>query len=122
MKTLNFGNLTIVISLIISLLLGRIISNCYSIAFVLGLFVMPAYQLVVGFLWLADSKGNKKIRYYFIGVLSYFSLIFLIASLNDYLKNQEFIENILSIVGKSMPILLSLYFTYILNQDSKDKN
>lgn len=119
MKVLNFENLTIVFTLIICLILSEFNSNCTSIAFILGLFIMPAYQLLIGLIWLGESDGNKEIRYYFRGVLVYFFLIFCFSHLHNFLDNQELIENILSMFGIPIPIILALYFTYILNQYSR---
>ncbi len=122
MKKLNFGNLAIIISLIISLLLSQFNSNFVMIPFILGLYILPLYQLLIGLIWLGDTKENKKIKYYFLGVLSYFLLMFCFSSLHNILDNQKLIENIVSIFGISIPIILALYFTYILNQYAREKN
>jgi len=119
MKLLNFGNLAIVFTLIVSVILRPLYSDFVSIAFVLGLFVMPVYQILVGLIWLGDSDGNKEIRYYFRGVLVYFFLTFCLSYLHIFLDDQELIENILSMFGIPLPIILALYFTYILNQYSR---
>lgn len=122
MKLSNIGNLTIVITLIISTILSQFIPGCDTLAFVLGLFIMPTYQLLTGLIWLGDSAGNKEIRYYFRGVLVYIFLIFCFSYLHNFFDDQELIENILSMFGIPIPIILALYFTYILNQHSKDKH
>ena len=122
MKKLNFGNLAIIISLIISLLLSQFNSNFVMIPFIIGLYILPLYQLLIGLIWLGDTKENKKIKYYFLGVLSYFLLMFCFSSLHNILDNQKLIENIVSIFGISIPIILALYFTYILNQYAREKN
>ncbi len=119
MKILNYGNLAIIFSLIISLILNQFNSNYTGIAFVLGLFIIPAYQLLVGFIWFMNSDENRKIRYYFIGVLGYFFLMFSISFLHNFFGNQKLIESFLLILGSSIPIILALYFTYILNQYSR---
>ena len=119
MKLSNIGNLTIVITLIISIILSQFIPDCVIIPFVLGLFIMPTYQLLIGLIWLGNSDGNKEIRYYFRGVLVYFFLIFCFSYLHNFFDHQELIESILSMFGIPIPIMLALYFTYILNQHSR---
>lgn len=114
MKTLNYGNLAIVITLIICLLLDNLYSKCSEVAFILGLFIMPAYQLLIGFIWLLTSNENKKIRNYFTGVLSYFFLMFCISFLHNLFDNQKLIESILLMFGIPIPIILAVYFTYII--------
>lgn len=116
MKILNYGNLVIVFTLILSLILCLFNLNFTIIAFVLGLYVMPAYQLLVGLIWIS-SQNNKRIRIYFIGVLIFFIILFC-NNLYHKIGNQKFSEQILIIVFPSVPIILALYFTYILNQHS----
>jgi len=118
MKILNYGNLAIVFTLITCLILSQFSIDCRGIAFISGLFIMPAYQLLVGFIWLCDSNENKKIRYYFLGVLSYFFLMFCISFLHKILDSQKIIESIMLLLGSSIPIILAIYFTIILNKNS----
>lgn len=119
MKILNFGNLAIVFTLIICLILSQFNSNCTSIAFVLGLFIMPAYQLLVGFIWFITSDEDIKIRKYFLGVLIYFLLIFSLSAFADLIYKSKILQQITSIFFGGTPVLLALYFTYILNQYSR---
>ncbi len=119
MKILNFGNLAIVFTLIISALLSKFYSDCKEIALVLGLFVMPVYQLLVGFIWFILSSGNNKIRNYFIGVIIYFVILFSLSAIPNGLYKLKFIQSIVSAFFGGIPVLLALYFTYILNQYSR---
>ena len=119
MKILNFGNLAIVFTLIISALLSQFYSDCKNIAFVLGLFVMPAYQLLVGFIWFFLSDGDKKIRNYLAGVIIYFVIIFSLSVISDLIYKLKFLQSIVSAFFGGVPVLLALYFTYILNQNSR---
>jgi hypothetical protein len=117
MKNLNYGNLAIVFSLIFSLILCQFNPDFTIIAFVLGLYIMPAYQLLVGLIWIV-SNNNKRIRIYFIGVLTYFITMFC-NNIYHNIGSQKISEQIITYLGATIPIALSLYFTYILNQYSR---
>jgi heme/copper-type cytochrome/quinol oxidase subunit 4 len=119
MKILNFGNLAIVLTLIATAILGQFYSDCLSITFVLGLFVMPAYQLLVGFIWFISSDGNKEIRNYFIGVVIYFIILFSLSAISDLIHKLKILEYVVSAFFGGTPVLLALFFTYNLNQYSK---
>jgi hypothetical protein len=120
MKLLNFGNLAIVFILIVSVILSPLYSDFLSIAFVLGLFVMPVYQILVGLIWFITSAANDiKIKYYFTGVLIYFLIIFSLSGLADLIYKLKILQQIVSVFFGGTPVLLALYFTYILNQYSR---
>lgn len=116
MKILNYGNLAIVFALISSLILYQFNHNFAIIAFVIGLYIMPAYQLLVGLIWIS-LQNNKSIKIYFSGVLIFFIILFC-NNLYHKIGNQKISEQILTLVFPSVPIVLALYFTYILNQHS----
>jgi hypothetical protein len=119
MKTLNFLNLALVVTVVITGILSPFIKDCGLIAFFTGLFVMPAYQLLSGLIWLTNETNNKDVTNYFKGVLGYFFLMFAISLLHNSLINQSVIESIMMCIGVSIPILLALYFTFILNKNAR---
>lgn len=119
MKILNYGNLAIVFTLITSLILTQFNSYFSGTAFILGLFIMPAYQLLVGFIWLISSDEDKKIRKYFLGVIIYFVSVFSFSAFAHSIQNIKIIEQIMYLIFGGAPIILALYFTYILNQYSR---
>ncbi|PXY43971.1 hypothetical protein DMB68_16135 [Flavobacterium hydrophilum] len=119
MKILNIGNLAIVFTLIISAALSQFYSDCKDIALVLGLFVMPAYQLLVGFIWFISSNCSDKIRNYFIGVIIYFITIFSLSAISDLIYKLKFLQYFSSAFFGGIPVLLALYFTYNFNQYSR---
>lgn len=118
MKILNYGNLAIVITLITSLILTQFNSYFTGTTFILGLFIMPAYQLLVGFIWLITRDKDKKIRNYFLGVIIYFVSVFSFSAFANSIHNIKIIEQIICLLFGGTPIMLALYFTYILNQFS----
>jgi len=116
MKIINYGNLAIVFTLITSLILYQFNHNFAIIPIVLGLYIMPAYQLLVGLI-LISLQNNKSIKIYFSGVLIFFIIVFC-NNLYHKIGNQKISEQILTIIFPSVPIVLALYFTYLLNQYS----
>lgn len=116
MRTLNYGNLAIVFILIITLIFSLFNTYFKGTAFLLGLFIMPAYQLLVGFIWFLTSDEDQKIKRYFLGVIIYFLLLFSLPAFTDLIEKVKIIEQILSLFFGGTPVFLALYFTYILNQ------
>ncbi|PTT10742.1 hypothetical protein DBR27_06385 [Flavobacterium sp. HMWF030] len=119
MKIANFGNLAIIFSVIISAILGQYYPDCLGVTFVLGLFVMPVYQLLVGSVWFFSPNKDKRINLYFIGVITFFTVVFCTNSFHKT-DNERIFEQILTILFQIVPITLAIYFTYILNQYSRE--
>lgn len=119
MKIANFGNLTIILAVIITAILGQYYPDCLSVTFILGLFVMPVYQLLIGSIWFFSPNRDKRIKLYFIGVITFFTIVFC-TNLFHNTDYQRISEQILTILFQIVPITLATYFTYILNQYSRE--
>ncbi len=118
MKILNYGNLAIVFILITSNILGQFYSYFLGIAFIFGLFIMPIYQLSAGFIWFMTSNRDERISLYFKGVFIFFFLELCNSGFHK-IGNQKISEQISTILFPTIPIILAIYFTYILNQYSR---
>ena len=115
MKILNFVNVILVITIIISAIAGVTFQQFRNVPAVLILFVLPVTQLLIGFVWIILDRQNIYIQRYFVGVLFYIALMLLFFRIDYSLVTAE----IIPIISVSIPLILATYFTYILNLNSR---
>lgn len=119
-KTISWVNRLLMFPFVLTLLMS-ILNNesfVYSlyIAFILGLFQLSSFLLTL-FCWNKLKDKNKKyLIIYILLVFTYFFLGFLQAQLNNNLNQNIF----LTIVFVSVPIILSIYWTYIIEIIKKE--
>lgn len=119
-KTISWINRLLMFPFVLTLLMS-ILNNesfVYSlyIAFILGLFQLSSFLLTL-FCWNKLKDKNKKyLIIYILLVFTYFFLGFLQAQLNNNLNQNIF----LTIVFVSVPIILSIYWTYVIEIIKKE--
>lgn len=119
MKILNFINLTIIVVLLLSGIIGINDKEYLVKTFVIGLLLLPSTQLIIGIIWLVFYPEKKRILQYFYGVTIFISLLFITSLIFKNINKNEILEGIWIGFFGSIPIVLALYFSYILNKYAK---